>query len=271
LGIAFALALALHEIVAGFWPHGAPDPKPEATVLAEIVTIVKRPRATPTPRATPRTTPAPHYTLAPKYEVRAPAAKAAATPHAAIGGAAARKHLAIIKPKPIPPQEAPPVSLAMGTHLGKQNGGTGSGSGAGNGTSGLGGTGSGTGSSGNGNGGDTNSAPCGDVYLLPGRTDYRPDGTVLQHVYAKVILRDGDVELGTFPYPFVYAAEKLNPFAHDDQLRPDKGVPVQMPPPGSDVSTMPAMVQFVLKFTSPATGLTILPDCNGDASAPPTP
>jgi hypothetical protein len=159
------------------------------------------------------------------------------------------------------------VALVKGTHLGQQQGGAGTGAGPGSGTSGLGGKGAGTGTSGNGNGGDANTA-CGEVFLLPGRADFKPDGTVLQHVYAKVIFRNGDVELGTFPYPFVYAAEKLNPFVHDDQLTPDRGVAVQTPPPGSDVSAMPAMVQFVLKYTSPATGFSQLPDCSPASSSP---
>ena len=161
----------------------------------------------------------------------------------------------------MPPEPRAPESLVAGSHLGTQNGGTGTGAGAGNGTSGLAGNGTGTGTSGNGNGANANSAPCGQVLLLPGRVDFRPDGTVLQHVYAKVIMRDGDVELGVFPYPFVYAAERLNPFVHDDQLAADKGIPVQTPPPGSDVSAMPPTVQVVLKYTSAATGFTTLPDC----------
>jgi hypothetical protein len=260
LGIAFAVALALHEIVAGLWPTPLPPEHVQERVAQEIVTISKRvPAPSPSPVPTPSMTPAPRYTLAPRFEVRAPAARAAATPHAAIGGAAARKHLVLVKPKPVAPK--PPESLVAGTHLGKQNGGSGTGAGAGNGTSGLAGSGSGNGTAGTGNGANSNSAPCGEVLLLPGRVDYRPDGTVLQHVYAKVIMRDGDVELGVFPYPFIYAAERLNPFVHDDQLAADKGIPVQTPPPGSDVSTMPATVQVVLKYTSAATGFTTLPDC----------
>lgn len=273
LGIAIAISLGLHEIVAGLWPRHARPPLAQAHVAEEVVTIVQRPRPTPapTPAATPRVTPAPRYTLAPKIAVRAPAAKAAATPHAATGGAAAPKHLRRAPKAAGAAPVAAPVSVVAGAHLGQQQGGAGTGAGPGTGTSGLGGTGAGTGTSGNGNGGDTNSAPCGEVFLLPGRTDYKPDGTVFQHVYAKVILRNGDVELGTFPYPFVYGAEKLNPFVHDDQLTPDRGVAVQTPPPGADVRTMPAMVQFVLKYTSPTTGFSQLPDCNGTATSSPSP
>jgi hypothetical protein len=272
IGIAFAAALALHEIVAGLWPSSPAPERAQQRVAQEVITITKRPGATPkpTPAPTPKVTPAPHYTLAPRFEVRAPAALAAATPHAATGGAAAPKHVSTVKPKPVARQAAKPASLVAGSHLGQQNGGAGTGAGAGNGTSGLGGTGSGNGTTGNGNSGNTNAAPCGQVLLLPGRVDYRPDGTVLQHVFAKVIMRDGDVQLGNFPYPFVYAAERLNPFVHDDQLAADKGIPVQQPPPGSDVGTMPAPVQVVLKYTSTATGFTTLPDC-GDASTPPSP
>ncbi len=270
LGIAFAAALAIHEIIAGLWPGPPREAREEQRVAEQVVTITKRPRPRPTPAPspvpTPRPTPAPRYTFAPTFQVRAPAARAAATPHAAVGGAAAPKHVVNVRPKPATPQRRPLESLVAGTRLGRQNGGSGTGAGAGNGTSGLGGTGSGSGTSGNGNGGDQNTGPCGEVFLLPGRVEYRPDGTVLQHVYAKVILRDGDVQLGTFPYPFVYAAERLNPFVHDDQLAANKGIPVQTPPPGFDVSAMPPTVQVVLKYTSGATGFTTLPDCGPSPS-----
>ena len=262
IAISFALAFALHEILFGFVPT-SPQPVPERAVAEELVTISKRPKPTPppTPQPTPPTTPRPQASLAPQTAVLAPAAMAAATPDAKVGGAAAPKKLALVSPPPVPPQPIAPVSLATGTHEGVQNGGTGSGAGPGNGTSGLGGVGSGTGKAGNGNGGDADTT-CGFVDLEPGRVEYKPDGTVLQYVIAKVTMPT-DVLVGVFPYPFVYPAERQNPFSHADvKLANDNGVPVQLPPAGFDAGSAPPAVAFVLKYTNPDNGHTTLPECS---------
>jgi len=270
LALAFALAVALHEMLAGLLPRHEPAP-PEERVVARNVTIAHRPKPTPkptpppTPQPTPHVTPAPHYTLAPTIAVRAPAPRAAAVPRRTVGGAAARRR---ILQRTVVARVAPPQSLAEGTHAGVQNGGTGTGAGPGSGAGGLAGSGTGTGGSGNGNGGDTDSAPCGAVYLVPEAVTSGPDGSVMQQVQAKIVLRDGTVEKGDFPYPFTYAAERLNPFIHADALAPDRGTPVQLPPRGVDVSSAPVAVQIVLKYTDPATGTTTLKDCPSASPAP---
>jgi hypothetical protein len=266
LAVAFAASIFFHELIAGLWPNARPQP-PGERVVSEVVTVSRRtpsPSTSPVPRATPHLTPAPHYSLAPKVVVRAPAAKAAASPAPALGGAAARMHPVLARP--VPARPAPPVSLVEGTHSGRQNGGTGSGAGAGAGTGGLAGTGSGTGTSGNGNAGDADTAPCGDIYLLPGDLTYRKDGAAVQEVVAKVVLRDGSVEIGKFPYPFVYPGEAQNPFRHDVGLAKNGGIPVQMPPDGTDFANLPSPVQVVLKHTNPTTGATDLPECAPQAT-----
>ena len=248
---------------------------PAETVSAGHVVSLTRKRTAPTPTppptprrtpAPPQLTPAPHDTLAPRVVVRAPAPKTAATPHLRSGGAAAPHHAAAHDPHPV--HVAPPVSIADDTHAGVQNGGAGTGAGAGTGDGGQGGTGTGTGGSGTGNGGDANTAPCGDVYLLPGALAYRKDGTVVQQVLAKIVERDGTVEVDRFPYPFTYPADKNNPFRHDEAVSADGGIPVQAPPPGADVATMPPAVQIVLKYTNPTTGFTSMPACNPTAAKP---
>ncbi|MBD5656075.1 MAG: hypothetical protein IAI50_12995, partial [Candidatus Eremiobacteraeota bacterium] len=261
LGFAFAASIVLHEIVAGLWPRTESAP-PEERVATEAVTIAKRvrpPAPTPAPTPTPRTTPAPHYTIAPQIVVRAPAARAAATPARTLGGAAAAKNAE--RRIRVPIHSAPAASLAEGAHAGRQNGGSGSGAGPGAGSGGLGGTGTGTGASGNGTGGDSDSAPCADIYLLPGRLSFRKDGAAVQEVLAKLVLRDGSVEIGKFPYPFVYSAEAQNPFRHDVGLAQNGGIAVQLPPAGTDVSTLPESVQVVLEHTNASTGVTDLPEC----------
>ncbi len=230
----------------------------------QMVTIAKRPPPNPTPTPPPAT-PRPRVTRAPRVTLRAPAPQAAATPHLRSGGAAARKNS--IHPRRHRERPAPPASLALGTHAGQQNGGSGTGAGAGTGDSGRNGTGSGSGKTGSGNGSDTNAAPCADIYLLPGSLGYRPDGTVVQQVLAKVIERDGTVEVQKFPYPFVYPKDADDPFRHDEAVSSaDGGIPVQQPPTDADVSTMPPAVQTVLKYTDPKTGYTTMPPCTPDAT-----
>ncbi len=270
--VAIASAIALHEVIAGLWPQTPARPA-EEPVVTQVVKLTRAtpaptpaptpvPTPTPKPKPTPKITPtpAPHYTLAPVVVVHAPAAKAAATPTRHLGGAAAPKHTVR---KSIVKATSPTVvaSLAEGKAAGKQNGGKGTGAGAGTGTGGLGGKGTGTGTSGNGNAGDASTAPCGDVIFEPSHLSYRPDGTVVQEVIAKVTTRDGNVEIGKFPWPFLYPAKKLNPFVYDAALNGRDGVPVQQPPPGTDLTTAPMVVQFVMKYSDPNSGQTKLPSC----------
>lgn len=227
---------------------------------------MKRARPTPPPTPTPPpATPRPRVTRAPRVTLRAPAPQAAATPRRRSGGAAARKNA--IHPRTQRERPAPPPSLALGTRAGQQNGGSGTGAGAGAGDSGRSGSSTGSGKAGSGNGSDANAGPCADIYLLPGPLGYRPDGTVVQQVLAKVIERDGTVEVQKFPYPFIYPKDADDPFRHDEAVSATNGgIPVQQPPPEADVSTMPPAVQTVLKYTDPNTGYTTLPPCTPDAT-----
>jgi len=266
LAFALGFAIIIHAIATALIPSHVPPTSAER-VATQTISIVRRtppptPRPTPppTPRPMPSVTSPPHPKLAPQASVHNPAPKAAATPQRRLGGAAARLHVAIVPPRL--PAVSAPRSFAEGVHAGQQNGGTGTGAGAGNGTGGLGGTGSGTGGSGTGNGGAIDAGPCGDVFLLPASLSYRADGTVVQNVLAKIVLGDGRVEVGAFPYPFTYAAEKLNPFTHEEAQH---AIPVQLPPPGTDIAAAPKAVQLTLHYTNPQTGTTMLPEC---ASAP---
>jgi len=258
LALSFAAAVGLHEVFAGFIPAPDVPQAPESVVAIRTITVTKRAKPLPTPKPAPLTSPPPRAAIAPLTSVKAPAAKAAATPHAAIGGAAAPRRVAVTTPAPIRPH-APPLSSATGSQTGRQNGGTGSGAGSGNGTSGLAGTGPGAASSGSGNAGAADTV-CGQVYLIPGRVDYRADGTVLQYVIAKVITAN-DVLVGRFPYPFTYSADQLNPFKNlAVSGTEDPGIPVQMPPAELDQSALLPAVAFVLKYTNPD-GHTTLPTC----------
>lgn len=240
-------------------------------VVTQIVSIAQRtppptPRPTPppTPVPTPKITPTPqpHYTLAPKIVVRSPAAKAAAKPTKHLGGAAAKKVIVRQTPQPIRLKATvAALSLGDGVGAGVAKGGAGTGAGAGIGTGGLGGTGSGSGTAGAGDGGDISTASCGDVFLEPGHLGYRPDGTVVQDVVAKFVTRDGTVAVAPFPWPFLYPGEKDNPFSHDDALGGHNGVPIQQPPPGTDIASLPVVVQIILRH-SDARGFTTFKECS---------
>ncbi len=255
--IAFAAAVALHEIVAGLFPHPQKAPPPER-IVAQVVSIQTRP---PTPKPTPRptpppATPAPRYTLAPRVVVRAPAARAAATPRPRLGGAAAHRRVIRVKPHPTA-SPAPPRSLAEGTHAGQQNGGAGTGAGAGTGEGGQSGTSSGSGVSGNGNGADAATAPCGFVTFY-GKLDHVDrDGTQYEHVRLVVTLRDGSTLSDELHWLFVYKDEASNPFT---PAHADAEVLMQFPPAGTDPSAQQAAVLFALQHTD-SEGYTNLPEC----------
>jgi hypothetical protein len=257
LTIAFAAAIALHEIAAGLVPRRAQSPPPER-IIAQVVTVQKRPPTPkPTPRPTPRPpTPAPRYTRAPHPVLPVPAALAAATPRPRLGGAAA--HRRIVHPVHHPTASpAPPRSLANASHAGTQNGGAGSGAGPGTGEGGQNGTGSGSGTAGNGNGADAATAPCGFVTFY-GKLDHvGPDGEQYVHVRLVVTLRDGATLSDELHWLFVYKDEASNPFT---PAHPDAEVLMQFPPPGTDPSAQSSATLFALQHTDPA-GYTNLPEC----------
>ena len=270
LALALAAALGLHVLAFALLPHGTAPPA-EDTRRARVVTVSLQARALPAPRRTPAPTPTPqpptpptppvHATFAPYNATRAAAAKARAAHPRRSGGAAAPNVLAVLAPRPLQVSRADSPAHAADAGQGAAAG-SGTGSDAGSAEAGGNATGFGSGKvPGNGTA-DAATSPCADIYLLPGTLSYRKDGTVVQQVLAKIVARDGTVEVDRFPYPFTYAAEKLNPFRHDEEVdSPNGGIPVQQPPRGMDVTAMPASVQTILKYTDPATGYTSLPAC----------
>ncbi len=126
---------------------------------------------------------------------------------------------------------------------------------------GLQGSGSGLGGNGAGSGAAASPAPCGIVYLLPGPTSRLADGSVEQVVFAKVVLGAGNVDVGRFPYPFVYPSPASDPFLEQAGTGGDAPIPIQEPPPGLDLSGAPEAVQIVLKYSEPRSGLTSLDAC----------
>jgi hypothetical protein len=268
--IALAAAVALHEIVAGFWPNAARQEPPD-TVVAERVTIVHRPTPAPTPVPTPKPTPTvvptPRIALTTHKFVHA-APRAAALPTRVRGGQAAKKQHLIVAPRPpvlIPVTPAPnrvavTTSVQNGAGRGVANGGTGTGGGAGNGTGGAGGTGSGTGGNGLEPGMDTPLSPCGIPLFVGLRNKFR-DGKFYEDVAIDVPLRNGQVVSDYLHWPWIYPDEDANPFSARNYTKKDERVPMQLPPPGYDLEAnqKPATV-LAVRHTRPD-GTTDLPDC----------
>jgi hypothetical protein len=262
MAIAFAIALALHEIIAGLVPRRAPDNK-EAPVDTQIITLVTRtPAPTPTPPPPPTARPSaePVTTFAP-VATRAQAAPRAVAPiRKTLGGRAARHHVVVVPPHSI---HATPQAVAFATAnaAGLQNGGSGTGAGPGiNGNGGLNGTGSGLGGVGNGSGAGVR--PCGVVMLVPisGMLQFNRDGSRTVGIQLEVTLSDGQTVSDVLGWKFYYRREVDDPFSKRGQ---DANTPptLQLPPPGYDLEgrQKPATV-FAVKHTN-AQGFTDLEDC----------
>ncbi len=259
--VAFALAIALHEVILAV-VHGPARPSEnDAGAVATHITIQTpppTPRPGPTPRPTPtppptqpptprpRVTPPPHSTPAPVRQVAGRAKGRLAKTH---GGGA---------PKPVAVKT---VSVAVNT----STAGTGSGTSTGVGSGTTPGTGGGQGGEGNGNGGNGNGAvnadtPCGVVRFLPVDVPRYTSGTAYEKIGARVSFPDGHEERVTFPYQWVYPnGEQNDPWSRTN-AKSEEPIVLQTPPPGSNVATFPPLVQYILSHTR-SDGTTVLHDC----------
>jgi hypothetical protein len=246
LAIAFAAAVALHEIAAGFI-HGRAPKESEQAVRADPITVTLH---TPAPTTRPTTPPTPRRTPAPVVTFSRHASLARAVQHS-------------LFVTPPPSSHATPAALALATADASavQNGGTGAG--AGPGTSGEGGpNGSGSGSGGEGNGSGAGVQPCGEVWLdpVPGSLIFNKDGSRTVRIHIEVTLSDGSTVGDTLGWRFTYHREKDDPFSKAG-LRAEAPALVQLPPPGYDLEARQnAATVFAVKHTG-ADGYTDLEDC----------
>jgi len=130
------------------------------------------------------------------------------------------------------------------------------GAGVSNGAGGRNGVASGIEGSGNGSGAAPAQVPCGSPSLIGSNIRF-VDGRYYVNVEAQITFRDGHVESGHFPYPFVYDSEDADPFTERNK---DKDAYLQFPPPGVDMSDAPQAVLIAIKYTRP-NGMTLLPPC----------
>lgn len=260
--IALALALALNEVLIGYFLMPKPE-KTQETQTAQLV-IIDRPTPTPKPKPTPKPTPPPVKVL----PIHAKVALVAQTAARRAAGLKAPTHGG----SPRHARAAAPnldvyKRLAAGG-LGRGHGiaGTGAGGGAGaQSGGGDGGNGTGSGTAGDGTGAINATTPCGQVtFNIKGAPRY-DNHTAYENVNATVSYPDGHTATAFFPYKWVYPdGERTDPWSNTNLKNPDFEIPAQLPPADMDPSTFDPIITYILKHTS-KDGITNLVPCPGDA------
>jgi hypothetical protein len=242
LAIAFACALALHEVVVMLIPAPRTIDTQDEPIVARvtIARIVRTPRPIPTP------TPAPARVLA---SSQAPAGAHARIERVKAAGAK----------RPTPPKvvyATPDVSIPTGGQgAGAQNG-----QGAGS-LSAVSGNGSGTGDAGNGNG----SALCGAVDFEStgqARYDAQTGDYERSNILATVYYADGSSERIPLDWIWRYKSEDVDPFASSAPM-------LFQFPPLEQRSSEPQPIQYIIAHTS-ADGRTRLNDRCPNIPPPPS-
>jgi len=254
--IAFAIAIALHEIVAAFvhWLR-QPAEAPEQISVLHIVRIERRPTPKPTARPTPKATATPHVVV----KVNPAPAAPKAAPHK--GAAKAIAHTVHHAPH-IEHIVVPKIAHA-GPGLTRSGAGTGAnGTSRGTGT-GSGGQGTGTGSGGRGTGNYASAnEPCGYVEFVPNAEPIydKNSGAFRETIKMTVHYADGHVDSQRLDWLWYYPSESADPWsAQNEKLHPDAPIPFQ-PPPSDKAAGEPPIVQYVVQHST-ADGYTLLKQC----------
>ncbi len=267
--VAFALALALHEIIAGLIPRNQLGGSQPEKVIAQVVRIVHRPTPRPIRTPTPRP-PTPKPVIHAKAAIVTPqpiilhlarAAAASSARGAKRRSSTKRRHAATVV------RSASGIVAAGGQGTGKGRRGSGAGSGAGIGVAGngAGASGPGTGASANGSGGQPpGEIPCGFVGFtnINRPHPYNNGKGFAQDIRMEVTYKDGHVEKLALDYPFVYPDEGSFPWSDANSAKnPPDEILFQPPPPDKETGE-PPIVKYV-EHHSPG-GLTTLDPCPGD-------
>jgi hypothetical protein len=238
--IAFACSIALHELLAGLLP-GRPSEEPVRETVAHVTIARIERTAQPTPSPTPP-----------------PAHAISLTPE----GKAARREAIVHEgaPRPKPPHS---IVATPDTYVptGAQGAGAGAGSGAGSIADGSGGT--GEGEAGNGGG----AAPCGEVdfqSLGDAAYDAATGRYERSNIIATVHYTDGTSERLRLDWTWSWPSEADDPFKNLE-------APTYFQfPPASQRASEPALVHYIMRYTT-AAGATNLRDCpNAAPDARPT-
>jgi hypothetical protein len=251
LALAFALAIALHEILAGLIPSGSPPPAPREIVShIRILHVAMHP---PTPTPSPKPVPTPRRIVSRARTIAPPETKRVAR---ATGASAHREPVRRAgAPRPKPPKvvNSKPV---WDIPVGGQGAGAGKASGAG--SLGSGGAGTGAGAEGSGSGAAAATEPCGFVtFMDPHGAQYdRQTHGFWVDVQMSVHFPDGHSQTMLLDYPWYYPSANANPF--ENQNAP---MLFQWPPPALRAGE-PPLVQYVMQHSAPP-GITLLKDCPG--------
>lgn len=264
--IAVALSIAINEIGIGLFRLPADAPSARETAAPERVVLERRPPTPrPTPHPTPRPTPQPVVSVPPRSTPapvpRVAAAKAAGVTSPVHGGAAAKPVIHHYKNFDVYAQLAK-------NRLGRAAGVSGTGAGLGTGPAdggGANGTGAGNGKNGTGTGDVNVNTPCGEVvFNVRGTPEYR-DGAATEKITATVQFPDGHTETDTFPYGWTYEnGERDDPWSSTNLAKQNFDIPLVFPPPGTDTSTFPPLIRYILDHTRP-NGTTVLAPCPNQA------
>jgi hypothetical protein len=249
----------LHEVVAGLLPGLTPATTQE-TERVERVSIVRIEKRLPTPTPSPSPTPA----ATPHAVAVARAVAPVLTPVPLPQGKSARvepvKHLGAARPKPPRVHESKPI---WDVPTGAQGAGAQKGAGAGS-LASTNGAGSGTGAQGNGEGGG--GAPCGAVdFSVVGPAHYDPATGYYErnNVVAIVHFADGTAQRVALDWTWRYKTEA------DDPFNPAYDAPMffQFPPAGKRASE-PALVQYIMKYSTGFGTTKLNADCPNIPPAP---
>jgi len=242
------------ELLIVMRPRTNDTPRPEPTLVANVVLE----RAAPTPRPTRRPTPRPTPVPAPlAVATTAPVLQRAAPP--------VRRHEGGVSAAapPLPRRVLHLVTLPKATGVSGVARAPGSGSGAGSGTGVEEGTGSGAGDGSGGVGTNAVNAnvPCGYVAFIPD-ADRRVEGNVAyETIRATVHYPDGHTESDDFPYPWVYSDYMdTDPWSPINMRRNDLYPHAQLPPPGANTRRYSELIRYILDHTN-ADGGTMLQPC----------
>lgn len=257
MAIAFAIAIALHEL-AGAFIHSAPAREAPERVQVAVVVHIKLTTPSPKPTATPKPVSTPQPVISP-IQNTAPAAP----PRAALKEGAAKSIARTIHHAPRIEHIVVPRVAAGGpglTRHGRATGAGGTSSGTGTGT---GGQGTGTGSGGRGNGNyAAPGEPCGYVEFVPHAEPIydHQSGAFRETIRMTVHFPDGHSEMLLLDWLWYYPSEAADPWsAQNERLHPDAPIPFQ-PPPSDRAPNEPALVQYVVQHSTPD-GYTLLKDC----------
>jgi hypothetical protein len=248
--LAFAAALAIHEVFAALvpWNTQSLSPAPaEKITIAKLVRIEHRATPAPSPVPTPTPfvqthTPAPTHVRPRIVNPGKPAEKQRVKRIASAHPLVRTRH-----------HSKPSVHVPVGGH----GAGTSKKAVALTGSLGPGGTGTGTSGNANGAGGAPEGIePCGYVefYETADPTIDPSTGQVWEHLMISVHFPGGAQQTQPLDYPFYYASRDQDPFMQNTRV-----ATFQFPPPAQRADE-PALVQYVMQHTTPD-GLTKLKDC----------